>query len=623
MSSSVASAATQTAAATATATTDISNYDTGLGGVNQPQNMLFKDMLWWSMGILALIILSTRLLQIGWTQLRHISAMSLPATGQNYWRGAQWKYMPWIKKQMTYAPIWSKRHNREFRISSALSMGTLPTRLQAFTLTAYIASNLVYMFILDYNQVIHWATWAEMRGRSGTLCAANMVPLIILASRNNPLIGMLHISFDTYNLMHRWMGRVVVAEGVIHTVAWLVVQVNDGGWPRVNYRILHESFIASGTVGTVAMVVLLIVSWAPLRHAFYETFLTTHIVLGIVIIACTWVHCVTAEIAGGLPQITYVIAFVVLWLSERLARVVLSLYTSWSRYGLPDAVVEVLPGDCCRVTIHLPRFVDAKPGTHAYLRFLNVAPYDSHPFSIAWVQHKPRSATGSDHDGEGALPMTEKDMLEASGNYKNTHLLRTTVSFIVAAQTGFTRQLYDRARERGQRSVTLKALFEGPYAGHHSLDSYGHAVLVAGATGITHQISYLRHLVQGFGNGVVATRRITLVWVVRDYEALEWVRPWMDEILRLPHRHEILQIRLFVTRPKHAMQPHQNSRTIQIFPGRPNIPVLLRKEVSEQKGAMCVTVCGPGGLADDVRGAVREVLDEGTVIDFVEESFTW
>lgn len=37
-----------------------------------------------------------------------------------------------------------------------------------------------------------------------------------------------------------------------------------------------------------------------------------------------------------------------------------------------------------------------------------------------------------------------------------------------------------------------------------------------------------------------------------------------------------------------------------------------------------MTVCGPGGLADDVRHAVRNCQRErGTVIDFVEESFTW
>ena len=60
-----------------------------------------------------------------------------------------------------------------------------------------------------------------------------------------------------------------------------------------------------------------------------------------------------------------------------------------------------------------------------------------------------------------------------------------------------------------------------------------------------------------------------------------------------------------------------------MFPGRPNIPLLVQKEVGEQMGAMWVSVCGPGALADDVRSAVREVQDEGNVVDFIEEAFTW
>lgn len=39
-------------------------------------------------------------------------------------------------------------------------------------------------------------------------------------------------------------------------------------------------------------------------------------------------------------------------------------------------------------------------------------------------------------------------------------------------------------------------------------------------------------------------------------------------------------------------------------------------------GATVVTVCGPGAFADDVRRAVRDVVEGGTV-DFVEEAFTW
>lgn len=41
-----------------------------------------------------------------------------------------------------------------------------------------------------------------------------------MAARNNPLINWLNMSFDTFNLLHRWQGRIVVAEAVTHVIAF-------------------------------------------------------------------------------------------------------------------------------------------------------------------------------------------------------------------------------------------------------------------------------------------------------------------------------------------------------------------------------------------------------------------
>lgn len=43
---------------------------------------------------------------------------------------------------------------------------------------------------------------------------------------------------------------------------------------------------------------------------------------------------------------------------------------------------------------------------------------------------------------------------------------------------------------------------------------------------------------------------------------------------------------------------------------------------TNQVGAMAVSVCGPGGMGDDVRRAVRE-RQGGRVMDLYEESFSW
>ncbi|KAI1427283.1 ferric reductase like transmembrane component [Xylaria sp. FL1777] len=593
------------------AATTIAPYATGLAGVDQPVNYIFRDSLWWSLGILALIVLSVRLLEIGWTKLRHVSAMSLAADQQGYWKSSQWSRMPSLKKHLIYAPLWRKRHNREIRLSSAISIGTLPSRLHFVILSLYLLSNIAYMFYLHWFQSNRYALAAEIRGRSGTLAVVNMVPLIILAGRNNPLIPLLQVSFDTYNLLHRWMGRMVVLEALVHTIAWAYVEVAAAGWSSVNEKILHDSFIASGTSGTIALLILFFLSFSPVRHAFYETFLNVHIILAFIIFATTLVHCTSAALPGGLPQLPYMIAIFALWFLERLARMFRLAYNNWSsQRGFTEAVIEPMPGDCTRVTMHLPRYLDVAPGTHAYIRFMGINPWENHPFSIAWIEHHPDRAD---------------ETLVKEGSYSNSALHRgtTSVSFIIGAQTGFTRQLFDKASKSGAHSIRLKAAMEGPYSGHHSLDSYGHAVLFAGSTGITHQLSYLKPLIQGFNDGTIATRRVTLVWIMRDTEALEWVRPWMDEVLRMPRRRDILNIRLFVTRPKNSKEIVSGSNTVQMFPGRPSISTILQREAEQQVGAMVVTVCGPGALADDVRQAVREVQSTGNVISLKEESFCW
>jgi NAD(P)H-flavin reductase len=585
----------------------IAPFATALNGVNISMNNIFRDALWGSLGALAVLILLVRMGERLQSHLRHLMAMSVSGQQQTYWtlnRTSWWK----VKKHLLYAPLWKKRHNREIRLSSAISMGTLPSRFHTLLLSAYVISNIVYCAWLDYGKLDKYSVVAQLRGISGDLAVVNMIPLVIFAGRNNPLISLLQVSFDTYNLLHRWMGRVVVLEVFVHTAAWAYVKYAATGWSGIGSMIIQDPFITWGTVGTIVMLVILLSSPSPVRHAFYETFLDVHIILACVLMLAVVIHC---EL-GKLPQRPYIWAAISLWLGERIARMVRIVYCNYSRKGWTNASVEALPGDACRVILHLPKYIHIKPGTHAYLRFSSINPWESHPFSIAWVDHRPRIPV---------LPSAEKDLESQDPMRIDKSNTITEVSFIIQAQTGLTRRLFNKARV-APRTLPIRAALEGPYAGHHSLDSYGHVVLFAGSSGITHQLPYIRHLLHNYSLATVATRRILLVWIIRDIEQLTWVRPWMDTLLQHPHRRAVLTLKIFITRPRDARQLISPSATVQLFPGRPNVQFLLKNEVRNRVGAMCVTVCGPGGLADNVREVVREVQEEG-VVDFIEESFTW
>jgi predicted ferric reductase len=214
--------------------------------------------------------------------------------------------------------------------------------------------------------------------------------------------------------------------------------------------------------------------------------------------------------------------------------------------------------------------------------------------------------------------MSEKENID----FDRKTELAGTVSLLVRARGGFTRKLWERANAQPDKKWRTRGALEGPYGGHDSLRSYGTLLLFAGGVGITHQVQYVKDFVEGYNNGTAAARKVVLIWSVPNTEALEWVRPWMDEILRLPGRKDILTIKLFITKPRARHETQTRTGSIATYPGRCNPQTVLDQEIREQIGAMAVTVCGPGAFADSVRRAVRKRVQVG-VLDFVEEAFTY
>lgn len=504
-----------------------------------------------------------------------------------------------IKRHILDAPLFRKRHNREIRLSTAVNVGTLPSRLQTMYLVGYVAMNIVFcVFHIDWSGKS--ATIAsEVRNRTGVLAVMNLLPLFLLAGRNNPLITLLGISFDTYNLIHRQIGRIVVFESLAHALAWMVNEVNTSGWSAVAGAMKSSQLILTGTVATCAVLAILFISPSPLRHAFYETFLHVHILLAVVALVGIWIHLKT------MSQQSILIGVIALWILERTIRLFSIIRRNLGRSST-KAEVEALPGDAMRVTLHIARPWTFQPGQHIYLYMPSVGLWTSHPFSVAW------SEAQQDPSLEKGLTMDRQDVLS---------MQNSTMSLIIRRRTGFTDKLWKKAEKSPEGKFTSKVLVEGPY-GSQNLDSYGHVMLFAAGVGITHAIPHVRSLCASYANGTSATRRVVLVWIIQSPEHLEWIRPWMTSILNMDKRRDVLKILLFVTRPRSTKEIHSPSASVQMFPGKPDVGALIDQEQVKQVGAMAVSVCGTGSLGDDVRKAVRD-RSEKTAIDLMEENFSW
>ena len=307
---------------------------------------------------------------------------------------------------------------------------------------------------------------------------------------------------------------------------------------------------------------------SPIRHAFYEAFLVLHILVAAMACAGLWYHLQYKPKFE--PWFRYLKTAIALWATERTFRIIRLVYRNVGR-KMTTATVEALPGEAVRVTLRVTRPWKFQPGQHLYLYMPTVGLWTSHPFTISWSD-------------EGTHPVYDEEKLSLH-RQDIMHQADRTMSLIIRRRTGFTDSLYKKAIGSPENVFTTKALVEGPYGKIDTLGSYGTVVLVAGGVGITHPVPYVKELVAGFANGTVATRRVTLVWVIQTpgksfnligttniadecTEHLEWIRPWMTEILAMEKRRDILKILLFVTRPKSTKEIHSPSATVQMFPGR-------------------------------------------------------
>ncbi|EKG17283.1 FAD-binding 8 [Macrophomina phaseolina MS6] len=536
---------------------------------------------------------------VGITFVRYVRGIAcLNNPQQRYFAEPNWWYGR-FKRYLFDSPLFRTRHHREYKLSSAINVGTLPSRLQTIYLVGYFGMNVAFSVIfIDFSSE---GAASELRNRTGVLCVMNMLPLFLLAGRNNPLIKITGISFDTFNLVHRWVGRIVILQALTHTVAYLVPKVQKGGWEAFTASLAKSEFILWGTIGTISFLVIFIQAAGPVRHAFYEIFLHFHVLLAALGLAGVWIHCA----AGQLHQFHIVKAVLGIWVVERFLRLFWIILRNVGNGGT-KAEIESLPGDCLRINLQIARPWRFKTGQHVYLYIPSIGWWTSHPFSLAWSEEQ---EAWSEEKGMSL------ERLDLSG------LGKTTMSLLVRRRTGFTDKLYKKVEQSPSGKLVTSALVEGPY-GYQDLTSYGTVMLFAAGIGITHQVPHVRNLVEAYDKRTAAVRRITLVWVIQSPEHLEWIRPWMTEILSMPNRRDVLKILLFVTRPRSTKEIHSPSSSVQMFPGKPNIQALVDQEMVEGVGACAISVCGTGSLADDVRRAAR-VRQTRWNVDFFEEAFSW
>lgn len=143
-----------------------------LAGQAEDANQMFYDYIFI---ILASLIVALVVWRVGTESVKYVRTLTcLNNDTQNYFSRPSERFAS-FKKHVLYAPIFGRRHNREFQLSAAINVGTLPTRLQLAFLVGYFATNIAFC-VVSIKWSMPFATVAqELRNRTGILAVVNMV----------------------------------------------------------------------------------------------------------------------------------------------------------------------------------------------------------------------------------------------------------------------------------------------------------------------------------------------------------------------------------------------------------------------------------------------------------------
>jgi len=315
---------------------------------------------------------------------------------------------------------------------------------------------------------------------------------------------------------------------------------------------------------------------------------------------------------------------------------------SW--FSSDTATARIMPDGVTRVDVWSSSDIHWKPSQHCFLRFPDISPFDSHPFTIATIE----SAVGSPR-----------------------HLV-----FLTRTHSGFTRKLrsYVQARCSEAETVTTSVWLDGPYGGiHYQLHKrYDTMILLVGGTGITACFPWIQNAMSLATDPDTETKisRVVLVWAMKTPGAVQWLA---NEIGNLAVDAKIpetltLEIRVHITgRPQaseaglsalsadastdaaaieamkkdpivdHAPLDEATMPSSQLSPvtslgaavryGRPTMPEVLQDFVRQGERTMVIW-CGPDTFKADLGNAIASAqtrVVKGEVVELAMhlETFGW
>ncbi|KAF5013044.1 hypothetical protein FDECE_938 [Fusarium decemcellulare] len=457
--------------------------------------------------------------------------------------------------------------------------------------------------------------------RLGALLSSTIPLLFLFAGRNNIFLFLTGWSYKVFSVFHRWIGIVMLVEAIVHGSIFSAYEVNNSGWGEYHASLADDPIWKYGIMMGVALGLTVTISIRTVRDRAYELFKTTHVVLAAIILAALYQH-IKGQFAGKYK--IWVWLTVAIWCTDhasRLTRLLLLNYKIAMGKGVPATASYSEETGVIRLQVHPSTTVRGKPGTYYYLSISGWKFWESHPFSLAGWSQEGVSPVWQNHDEALNLPREKTSKLREDNP--------TFLTFLIRPRQGMTRDLRDTLTRVGFPNVQrLRILLEGPYGNVAPLGKFRNILFVAGGSGITAVLPYLRDILDQNRNHD-SRQNVRLCWVSRSESLIRDVLANdfnVDGGLSTGR----LKIDFFVTSAASGSEssatniPDGKRTTGQPFTfSRPDVRALVGDFTKNSQGRVAVFTCGPEGLSDETRAAVREQLQNGTDVELFEEMYGW
>ncbi|KAF9639290.1 putative ferric reductase protein [Lasiodiplodia theobromae] len=365
--------------------------------------------------------------------------------------------------------------------------------------------------------------------------------LIALGGKVNIVTLLTGICYTKLNILHRYVGGVIFALATIHTVPHIYAPIKDGGFDYLAQLYIDQKRELSGTILYFLFLCMIALSIPWFRRKFYETFVYTHIFLGLSFIGILAWH-----IKGEYMAPVYMYVTLGILLLQTMFRLLLSTRSLLFLSGYPTTL-EPLPGAVTKVRVAVPAALRWHPGDHAFIRMPSLSVLDNHPFTIASVPSPPNTATNTltflirTHAGFTSR-LAALAAAKAAGTPSSSlpaSLYRSSLSSLEEAAA----HQPSHHHQPPPQGPPLRTLIDGPHsrgarvpALHATVDT---VVLVAAGTGVTAAVPWLLDLGRRMAADAEAGANdcrvgaVRLVWVVRRAECVEWIREEVGEVLAM------------------------------------------------------------------------------------------